>query len=531
MQYPSKSQDLTSHPSQSGRTMVEIIGSLAIMGVLSIASFAVYRVAIDWYRANEITHGIMERSVIVRQQRDLDAELNLKEFHPDTDKDYIMGHEVTLSPYNNPDAGLEEADAMTVHDVSNTVCRRIAGVTGWDNMILFVNDVETDPEDTVASMDLCRAEETNDLTFAFWDGETIDVEEPGPGVDPQAKKDCGSDGTTLYRHGDDYGDCGKCDNGVFVGRSVSIPECQKCGSGTDWKLVNNDNVSCGTNKVCQSGACTCKIGTTPKTGTADTCVECNTNADCKDASKPVCNASGVCEACTTATVTHSDVNENGCCITSTETYCPATDETPTARTCTQTCSGTCETDGTCTPATPTCTGDLVLNSDETACVCPTGKVVKTGTTNVCVECNTDGDCLGSQKYCHKAANVCSGCPDEQEIAHRGYILTDNDESSCIVRDQTPSHKTYCSAWENVCGFTYEVWLKGTTTHPYTVLDVVLDINKSAYASGNSERRISGSKFNYPQETYITDIQDGQGLIIRAPGANTSNLYVYLKRKE
>ena len=184
------------HPSQSGRTMVEIIGALAIMGVLSIASFAVYRVAIDWYRANEITHGIMERSVIVRQQRDLDAELNLKEFHPDTDKDYIMGHEVTLDFYDHEAAGLTQADAMTVHDVSNTVCRRIAGVTGWDNMILFVNDVETDPENTVASMDLCRAEETNDLTFAFWDGETIDVEEPGPGVDPEAKKDCGSDGTT-----------------------------------------------------------------------------------------------------------------------------------------------------------------------------------------------------------------------------------------------------------------------------------------------------------------------------------------------
>ena len=295
MQYPSKSQDLTPHPSQSGRTMVEIIGALAIMGVLSIASFAVYRLAIDWYRANEITHGIMERSVIVRQQRDLDAELNLKEFHPDTDKDYIMGHEVTLDIYDHEAAGLTQADSMTVHDVSNTVCRRIVGVTGWDNMILFVNDVETDPENTVASMDLCRAEEANDLTFAFWDGETIDVEEPGPGIDPEAKKDCGSDGTTLYRHGDDYEDCGKCDNGTLVSRSVSIPECQKCGSGTNWKLVNNDNVSCGTNKVCQSGACTCKIGTMPKTGTADTCVECNTNDDCKDASKPVCNTSGVCE--------------------------------------------------------------------------------------------------------------------------------------------------------------------------------------------------------------------------------------------
>ena len=67
-------------PAQSGRTMVEIMGALAIMGLLSLASFFGYRIAIDWYRANEITHGIMERSVIIKQQRELEANLSLKEF-------------------------------------------------------------------------------------------------------------------------------------------------------------------------------------------------------------------------------------------------------------------------------------------------------------------------------------------------------------------------------------------------------------------------------------------------------------------
>ena len=125
----------------------------------------------------------------------------------------------------------------------------------------------------------------------------------------------------------------------------------------------------------------------------------------------MCNASGVCEACTTATVTHSDINESGCCVTSTETYCPATDETPTARTCTQTCSGTCETDGTCTPAAPTCTGDLVLNSDETACICPTGKKLKTGTTDTCVECNANTDCTDTAKPVCDTSGVCEENPE------------------------------------------------------------------------------------------------------------------------
>ena len=49
-------------PSQSGRSMVEIIGVLAIVGVLSIGGIMGYSYAMDKYRANTTVNDIMLRA-------------------------------------------------------------------------------------------------------------------------------------------------------------------------------------------------------------------------------------------------------------------------------------------------------------------------------------------------------------------------------------------------------------------------------------------------------------------------------------
>ena len=53
---------------ESGRTMVEMLGVLAIMGVLSIGGIAGYTIAMNKYRANEILNEAQKRAALVAAQ-------------------------------------------------------------------------------------------------------------------------------------------------------------------------------------------------------------------------------------------------------------------------------------------------------------------------------------------------------------------------------------------------------------------------------------------------------------------------------
>ena len=52
----------------TGRSMVEMLGTLAIVGVLSITGIAGYRYAMDKYRANETIDELNKRAVVYATQ-------------------------------------------------------------------------------------------------------------------------------------------------------------------------------------------------------------------------------------------------------------------------------------------------------------------------------------------------------------------------------------------------------------------------------------------------------------------------------
>ncbi|MBO7258085.1 MAG: hypothetical protein J6V11_04005, partial [Alphaproteobacteria bacterium] len=56
------------HKNQSGRSMVEMLGVLAIIGVLSIGGIMGYSYGMDKYRANEIINQIMLRAIDLMTQ-------------------------------------------------------------------------------------------------------------------------------------------------------------------------------------------------------------------------------------------------------------------------------------------------------------------------------------------------------------------------------------------------------------------------------------------------------------------------------
>ena len=51
--------------SSSGRSMVEILGVLAVIGVLSIGGLAGFKIAMNYHRANETIHEVMLRATNV----------------------------------------------------------------------------------------------------------------------------------------------------------------------------------------------------------------------------------------------------------------------------------------------------------------------------------------------------------------------------------------------------------------------------------------------------------------------------------
>ena len=57
--------------SESGRSMVEMLGVLAIIGVLSIGGIAGYTIAMNSYRANEAINRVMRLAILVSSQKQL----------------------------------------------------------------------------------------------------------------------------------------------------------------------------------------------------------------------------------------------------------------------------------------------------------------------------------------------------------------------------------------------------------------------------------------------------------------------------
>ena len=55
----------SNHASNSGRSMVEMLGVLAIIGILSIGGFFGYKIVMTYHKSNETIHDVMLRATNV----------------------------------------------------------------------------------------------------------------------------------------------------------------------------------------------------------------------------------------------------------------------------------------------------------------------------------------------------------------------------------------------------------------------------------------------------------------------------------
>ena len=218
-------QESRSADSESGRSMVEMLGVLAIMGVLAIGGIAGYRYAMDKYNANEILNEVRKRAVTASQQRILGRTIDLSEW-----SNTIQGHPVTTADNYNGDTSFF---TLTVSGIEQGVCDLVI-----KEKIPFA--VEEKVGEVVVGEDTRCAEGENAVTFAFKN--TLDGEEPEPDL---------------------------CEN-------VMCPEGTNCSNGRC--LCPTGQEVCGTICCLANQMCSSDVG-----GCVDVTGACATNADCKDA--------------------------------------------------------------------------------------------------------------------------------------------------------------------------------------------------------------------------------------------------------
>ena len=155
--------------------MVEMLGTLAIIGVLSIGGIMGYSYAVDKHRANEILNDVNLRAIDLIAQVNRGGDLSLAEWPTTTGSDYNIGLE-TNSATNTTKGGI------FVDKVPQRICEIIA-----DDLLPTGILLSIDGEDYVSG----SCGETNKMVF-FYDAVTGDTSggstENGEGNTPSEKE-------------------------------------------------------------------------------------------------------------------------------------------------------------------------------------------------------------------------------------------------------------------------------------------------------------------------------------------------------
>ncbi len=197
---------------EGGRSMVEMLGVLAIIGLLSIGGIAGYKMAMNKYKANEILNGASMRAMTVSAQiqRNSNATPNLGEF---------SGNKVAGATFDTTVSYTAGSDAfsLTVSGVAPDVCEQIHGTIPENG------NVNIDSECTTFTYNA-------DLSKGV-------LPPPSMGIECDSTNACPG-GATCVR-----GRC-ECATGVWL---------PTCATGGSCKTLTGET-GCTTNKDCNNGS-------------------------------------------------------------------------------------------------------------------------------------------------------------------------------------------------------------------------------------------------------------------------------------
>ena len=112
---------------ETGRSMVEMLGVLAVVGVLSVGGIAGYTYAMDKHKTNELLNEASKRAVIVAAQIAAGREPSLREF----ENNETAGGTISTDPATDIDGGV----GIRVSGVKESVCKNLVKL---ENDVMYV---------------------------------------------------------------------------------------------------------------------------------------------------------------------------------------------------------------------------------------------------------------------------------------------------------------------------------------------------------------------------------------------------------
>ncbi len=295
--------------SEIGHSMVEMLGVLAIMAVLTIGAVAGFQYAMDKYRANVTIQEMNQRAIIHSGQLLAEQPVNDTEFPSTT----YQGYPVTTTPVIDTEG--YPYFQITLEQVQGGVCHQILSSDWQWPALIRANGIEYEEDDSI-----CRTDAGNRMEFIFpadLNGESGEFRKAcqtdsdcvsvcGRCVDKRCESECG-DGTSCVRTYDNasfFACCRHEDilNGVCCPSIVNGQCCASIGSccpaeeplmdknGNCHTCDEDASVNVAGNTV-MCNICDGKEGRTLRELNGSTCV-----LPCPDET-PLLDSSGNCHTC------------------------------------------------------------------------------------------------------------------------------------------------------------------------------------------------------------------------------------------
>ncbi len=154
---------LQNKKAESGRSMIEMLGVLAIIGVLSIGGIVAYTYGMTYYRANEIMNEVNLLSVSLTTQISTQGALETEGDKYETEMGDTLNTGHTVEAFSNG----EDTFTIYVYNVQNKVSTRLKNFSG--------GNVEIDEYDDISGVTLTDENHTNvGFTYPNWPDEEDD---------------------------------------------------------------------------------------------------------------------------------------------------------------------------------------------------------------------------------------------------------------------------------------------------------------------------------------------------------------------
>ncbi len=394
----------------TGRSMIEMLGVLAIIGVLSVAALAGLTYAMNKHRANTIYNDV---HLLALHVMDTGKDTVPADFYPDSGRTYSLDTTTYADGF-----------VVKVADVSEKVCDRIMEVNDPSIEKIYVGSEETTT---------CSGTQTMGFMFLY-DGA---LASGGSGTDPDPVDPC---------------------EGIIPSTDCSIASDETDSNG----CVTVQKITCTGDTYCS----------------VNTCEPCPAAETCEGES--CCALTGPNDVCgrptkeigTISVLIDSALNENGCCYHpgTTQESCSLYPITP--ETCTPTCDGTCQSDGSCRPNCETgstynetagkCCEDLTAASCQmltsaASGVCPALANVADGTACTTTE-GTDGTCQSGvceatvTASCDEGTTVTGLNNSHEYCMSNGTMTWSNAFTWCEARGRhLASMEEMCPGWDGEVG--------------------------------------------------------------------------------